>query len=481
MQSEKKRILVVDRDVEYLTLTESRLVARDFSVETAVSSLEAFQKLDSESFSLILISSKMEPLGREALVERARKTISNCYVPIIMMAGEEDLSELIQSLEQGFDDFLIRPFDPLILQLRVLMNIRRTEERIQANPLTRLPGNIAIEKNLKEKISKGELYSVCYLDINQFKSFNDVYGYDKGDDVIRQTARIILQTARQAAKKGDLFVGHVGGDDFIVMLHPEDEPNFARACLREFDRIIPTYYSEEDRRKGFVFVKNRRGKVEKVSLMSISIAAVTNLSHKFASPAEIAQVAAEVKKYLKTQAGSNYLRDRRGRQIDRLEEACDILTSMPESPGTQEIKEPLGQFLLSAGLINAEQLDEALKTHLATGKRLGEVLISMNLVRSDEVGRMLEKKLGVPYEPLVSREFSSVLGRLFTSEYVRAHRVLPLELSDGKLRVGMLDPFDLKVIVDIERVTGHRVIPALILEAEFEDFYDRHYKKSEVI
>lgn len=481
MQPEKKRILIVDRDAEYLALTESRLVAREFSVETAVSSLEAFQKLDSESFSLILISSKMEPLGSDALVERARRTISNCYVPIIMMAGEEDLSELIQSLEQGFDDFIIRPFDPLILQLRVLMNIKRTEERIQANPLTRLPGNIAIEKNLKERIAKGILYSVCYLDINQFKSFNDVYGYDKGDDVIRQTARIILQTARQASKKGDLFVGHVGGDDFIVILNPDEEPDFARTCIREFDRIIPTYYSEEDRRKGCVTVKNRKGKIEKFSLMSISVAAVTNLSHKFASPAEIAQVAAEVKKYLKTQTGSSYLRDRRGRQIDRLDEACDILSLAPENPGSQGIKEPLGQFLLSAGLINSEQLEEALKTHLATGKRLGEVLISMNLVRSDEVGRMLEKKLGVPYVPLFGREFSSVLGRLFTSEYVRAHRVLPLELLDGKLLVGMLDPFDLKVIVEIERVTGHRVVPALILEAEFEEFYNSHYKKSEIV
>jgi len=479
MLMDLKRILVADHDRDCVTLTESRLSARGYSVDTASNSQEALQKLSGEVFDLILISSKMEPVGKESLVEVARKTPTACYVPIIMLANEEDLAELVQGSEQGFDDFLIKPSDPLTLQLRVLMNIRRAEERMQANPLTRLPGNVAIEKILKEKIAKGNPFSVCYIDINQFKSFNDAYGYDKGDDVIRQTARIITQSAKQSARE-DVFVGHVGGDDFIVVLRAEDEADFARACIREFDRIMPTYYSEADRGRGFVSVKNRKGKTEKIPLMSVSIAGVTNLFRRFVNPGQIAEVAAEVKKYLKTQPGSNYLRDRRERQLNQLDEAFELLSvnERREKPG--KLGEPLGQFLLAAGLINEDQLDEALKLHLATGKRLGEVLISMNLVRSDEVGKMLEKKLGVPYYSLHDREFPPGVSRLFSAEYVRTHRVVPVELEEKSLRVGMIDPFDIKIIDDIERVLGCKVVPGLILEAEFEDFYDSHYKKSEI-
>lgn len=473
-----KRILVVDRDQECVTLTESRLAARGFSVEIASSSQEALQKLTGEVFNLILISSKMEPVGKQSVVEIARKTPTSCYVPIVMMADQEDLSELVQGLEQGFDDFLIKPSDPLTLQLRVLMNIRRSEERMQANPLTRLPGNVAIEKVLKDKILKGDPFSVCYIDINQFKSFNDVYGYDKGDDAIRQTARIITQAVKQTAKN-EVFVGHVGGDDFIVVLDADDEANFAKACIGEFDRIIPAYYSEADRTRGYVFVKNRKGKTEKIPLMSLSIAGVTNLFRRFVNPGQIAEVAAEVKKYLKTQSGSNYLRDRRERQINQLDEAFELLSGSAPKMKAEKPQEPLGQFLLSAGLINENELDEALKRHLTSGKRLGEVLISMNLVRSDEVGRMLEKKLGVPYCPLSDREFPPGVARLFSAEYVRNHRVVPIELDGKDIKVGMIDPFDIKVIDDIERVLNCKVTPGLILEAEFEEFYERHYKKSE--
>lgn len=494
----------MDKDPGSLALIESRLRVRGFSVVAATTSEQALQLLESQNFDLILIATDLELVNGEELTARIRKASFSCFVPLIMMLGEGQLAELLHGAEQGFDDFLIKPFDALTLQLRVLLNIRRAEERMQANPLTKLPGNIAIERAVKERIISGGKYSVCYLDINNFKSFNDLYGYDKGDDALRQTARIIALAARQGrpaqaaggglsevaqtARKHDAgrpdrscqpFIGHVGGDDFIVILNPEYENDFARECIREFDRIIPTYYAPEDIRRGYVQVKNRKGRNEKFPLMAISIAAVTNLNKKYSSPAEIAQVAAEVKKFLKTQSGSNYLRDRREKQIESFDEALEVL------PGARELDrdkvEPLGQFLLAAGLINEYQLGEALKQHLATGKRLGQVLIAMDLVRSYDVGRMLEKKLGVPYIALAGREYPRELSRLFTVDYVKTHRVVPVEIRSGKLHIAMCDPFDLKAIDDIERTTGYRVVPGLALEEEFEDFFDKYYNRSEAV
>lgn len=474
----KHRILVVDRDLENLSLIESRLQARGCSVETKRTSREALVALENENFDLILISARMELVNDEELAVRIRKATSTCYIPVIMMLAEADLAALLHGLEQGFDDFLMTPFDPLTFELRVLLNIRRSADRMQANPLTKLPGNIAIEKALKERLSAEKLFSVCYMDINHFKSFNDIYGYDKGDDVIRQTARIIVQIVRRQDPH-DSFVGHVGGDDFIVILSPDSEAKFARECIREFDRIIPTYYSDEDQKRGHVLVKNRKGKNERFPIMSIAIAAITNVNRRFTNPAEVAQVASEVKKFLKTQSGSHYLRDRRERQIDKLEEAVEMLVSTEKADAPESV-EPLGQFLLQAGLLNEYQLGEALKRHLTTGKRLGEVLIAMNLVRSYDVGKMLEKKLGVPYVCLAEREQPREAGRLFTADFVKTHRVLPMEITDGKLKLAMLDPFDIKLIDDIERTTGYRVIPGLALEDEFEQFFEKNYKKVEI-
>jgi diguanylate cyclase (GGDEF)-like protein len=480
VDTQGKRVLVVDRDLENLTLAEARLSARGYIVSACRTSLDAVRELERQLFDLVLVSVGMELVDGQELTERIRKATFTCYVPIIMMAGGEDLAELIHGMDLGFDDFLIKPFDPLTLQLRVMMNIGRSELRMQANPLTKLPGNIAIEKVLKERIASDMHYSVCYIDINHFKSFNDVYGFEKGDAVLQQMARIIVDAVRKSGAS-EPFVGHVGGDDFIVVLHPDHEAPFAKECIKEFDRIIPAYYTEDDRRRGHVTVRNRKGRIERFPLMSVAVAAVTNLQRKFVNPGEIAQVAAEVKKFLKTQTGSIYLRDRREKQFERLEDALEALSRLGEDAQSRPSVEPLGQFFLAAGLITEDELQEALKTHLNTGKRLGEVLIAMNLVRSYDVGKMLEKKLGVPYAPLRDRVITREVARLFTASYVKAHRVLPIGVADGSLDVAMLDPFDLKVLDEIERNTGRRVMPYLALEEEFEEFYEQNYRNADAL
>jgi type IV pilus assembly protein PilB len=147
---------------------------------------------------------------------------------------------------------------------------------------------------------------------------------------------------------------------------------------------------------------------------------------------------------------------------------------IPKDTGQEsEHFNPIGQVLLDAGLISQEQLSRALKKHRETGSRLGQILISMNAVTSQDVGRMLEKRLNVPYVSLKDFEPPRDILRLFTAEFIKEHRALPLEVAGESVRIGMCDPFDLKILDAIERTTSLKPVPCLILEDEFEQFVDQ--------
>lgn len=465
-----KKIVIIDKDPDLLTLLRSRLEARSYTVCTCETSALALGVVRDECPDLVLLDSEMEHIAGEQLARVIKDRTHNYFLPVIMMTERDNITKQIMSMYRGYDDFIIKPFGSLELQLRIEMVLKGSYEHIQANPLTRLPGNNAIGRKINQLIASGKTYSICYIDIDNFKSFNDKYGFDKGDDVIIQTARILKHAAREAGDR-DVFIGHVGGDDFVVITHPDAEERIAQYVIDEFDRLVPTHYSKEDRERGSLVVANRRGTQECFPLASISIAAVTNLNRSFSNMGEIAQTAAEVKKFLKSQAGSNYLRDRREQQLDSIGDAERIFRPAPE---TGQAEEPLGQILLNAGLISEEQLQEALKRHFTTGQRLGRVLITMKAISSSQVGQMLERKLGVPYIALKDIVLSHTLGRLFSSEYIRMHGVLPFSVQDKTLCLAMIDPFDLHTIDDIERVTGYTVSPYITLEEEFSEFVEMH-------
>jgi diguanylate cyclase (GGDEF)-like protein len=181
---------------------------------------------------------------------------------------------------------------------------------LDASPLTRLPGNIAIERALLERIRRGEKFALCYADLDDFKAFNDTYGYAKGSEVIKVAGEIINEARRRFGRAED-FVGHIGGDDFVMITAPENVTNVCENIIEEFDRVIPYFYTPEDRERGFIEAADRYGVTRQFPLMTISIAVVSDASREIVSPSEIAQVAAEIKEFVKTLPGSNYLIDRR--------------------------------------------------------------------------------------------------------------------------------------------------------------------------
>ncbi len=467
-----KKIFLIEKDIATRELVLMRLAARHHKVHVETNSLQALKFLDKETPDLILLSSDMELVGGKRLIQIIRTRSHLVATPVIMIARNEQLTELMLGHERGFDDFLVRPISPLVLQLRVSLNIIKVSERVEANTLTRLPGNHAIEKMVAKKIAAKEKFSILYIDINHFKAFNDYYSFKKGDEAILQTARLLISTARAIAREESSFIGHIGGDDFIVVLSPEYEEVFARQFIDDFDRIIPTYYSKKDRERGFIRVENRRGELENFPIMSCAVAGCTNLYNNYQSFREMARDVAEVKSYLKTQPGSHYLQDRRSAPIKQIEEAMHILTPEISHKKKHKKPDPLGQMLLNAGLITEEQLAEALCEHLESGQRFGQTLIRLKMVSSEDVGKMLGQKLKVPYFNLSEYPLSDAASHLFDMDFIQRHRVVPIDIEGGSFRVAMCDPFDIKTLDAMERICGLKPVPLLMLEGEFENFLE---------
>ncbi len=189
--------------------------------------------------------------------------------------------------------------------------LRKLEEMyLDASPLTRLPGGIAIENVLKKRLDSSQPLAFCVLDLDNFKAFNDRYGYANGSEVIKETARIIEDTVKQKGSPED-FVGHVGGDDFVVITTPDCMRDISVEIIRRFDLRIPDFYAPEDRARGHILGKTRQGVEMQFPIMTISIAIVTNEHRKFTNPLEASEVAAELKDYAKTIPKSVYVVDKR--------------------------------------------------------------------------------------------------------------------------------------------------------------------------
>ncbi len=183
---------------------------------------------------------------------------------------------------------------------------------LDASPLTRLPGNIAIERVLVEKMRCGVKFALCYVDLDNFKFYNDRYGFAAGSEVLKMTGDIVCDAQRCEGNRDD-FVGHIGGDDFVIITSPDRVSAVCERIIQDFDRTIVNHYRPDDLAGEAIVGLDRYGVERSFSVMSISIAVVSDVHRDLKSPTEIAKIAAEIKDYVKRQPGSNYLVDRRRR------------------------------------------------------------------------------------------------------------------------------------------------------------------------
>ena len=187
---------------------------------------------------------------------------------------------------------------------------RLEQQNLDTSPLTRLPGGIFIEKKINQRIALSQPIAFCLLDIDNFKSFNDRYGYAKGNEVIKTTAAIIRKAVIELGSTTD-FIGHIGGDDFVVITTPHHYERICRSIVNTFDKTIPNIYDAEDRQRGYIIGENRQGQKVSFPLASISIAVVTNVHRQVVNYIQFGEISAEIKQRAKATAGSNYVVDQR--------------------------------------------------------------------------------------------------------------------------------------------------------------------------
>jgi len=200
----------------------------------------------------------------------------------------------------------------------------KVETARNANPLTGLPGNLTIEAEIKERLERGDKFSVLYLDLDNFKAYNDSYGYRKGDQVINYTAEVLKRSAKKIM--GETFVGHIGGDDFVVITEAIDDEYLAGLIIEEFDYGIRSFFKNEDLLRGYMICLDRQHQIVSTPLTSISIAVVSNQNQELKNHLEISDRAAEMKKKVKELSGSNYIKDRRKEKINGKLKLCQKST-----------------------------------------------------------------------------------------------------------------------------------------------------------
>ena len=309
-ESNGKRILVVDDDRNLRKIIQTNLELAGYDVTTASSGNEALRVLDAMQPDLIVLDVMMPLMDGYEVARRIRRHPSNTSVPIIMLTAKSEVEDKLAGFDAGADDYMTKPFGPQELLARVKAKIRRVEVSSSLSPLTRLPGNLAIEAELRRRIEEGEPFAVLYLDLDNFKAFNDVYGFAHGDEAIQLIASTAVDVVHRRGTPQD-FVGHIGGDDFIVVTLPDRSEEVAREVIDTFDRDIRKLYTAQDLRQGYIETRDRRGTLNRFPIMSLSIAIVSSDQRPLENYAQIGEAAAELKRYAKSIGGSVYVKDKR--------------------------------------------------------------------------------------------------------------------------------------------------------------------------
>jgi len=307
-----RRVLVVDDEPDvrvYLTVT---LELAGFDVVEACDGVEALELARSNSPDLVLLDVMMPRLDGMQALRRLRSDPRTSHLPVLLTTARAQRDDILQGLDTGADDYLTKPIDADVLVARVRAALRRADQQRSLNPLTGLPGNERILGELAGRLGRHEDVGLLYVDLDQFKPYNDHYGFLRGDDALRALADVLRDVAGEVGD-AETFVGHVGGDDFVVILAPDLAEGVAEAVCTRFDAIAPSLYDVDDRRAGGIEVADRRGVPQRFGLLSLSIGVATTTQRDIGHHGELVTVATEMKRYAKsrTTAGSAYAVDRR--------------------------------------------------------------------------------------------------------------------------------------------------------------------------
>ena len=308
--TESDRALIVEDDPAVLEMMRAVLKADGFDVMTASTGEQALELAHDRVPDVILLDIMMPGSDGMSVCRRLRHDFTTRNVCIVMVTARASIDDKLVGFRAGADDYVTKPFDPEELIGRVRAAIRRSRDRTSLNPLTELPGNSQIHQTVKDALAWEEPFALLHVDIDGFKAFNDHYNVLRGDEAIKLLAACIGDAVKDLTSIR-LFIGHVGGDDFAIILEAPLAEKAAARIIELWGERMPGLYDEEDRKRGFIRVRDRQKRTTRFPLMTLSIGVASSAHRRFATYLEAADIASEMKEVAKQDPGSSFAIDRR--------------------------------------------------------------------------------------------------------------------------------------------------------------------------
>ena len=303
------RVLVADDDPSTRRLIDLALQEAGYDCVLAADGKAALEQARATRPDLVVLDVAMPFLSGDEVQRELRRDRRTRYIPVVFITAKRTTAELTARFRNGADDFVSKPFDIDELVARIASALRRAAELRSLNPLSGLPGNLTIAHEIDARLADGSEVACLYVDVDHFKGFNDRHGFERGDQVIAHLAELLSQAVGEISE--DTFIGHVGGDDFVVLAPRDQAEQLAREIIARFDATIPSLYDPEDRARGWVEAPDRRGRARRMPFVSVSIGVVPLQPERFPGATEVARAAAEMKEVAKRRPGSGYAIDRR--------------------------------------------------------------------------------------------------------------------------------------------------------------------------
>ena len=290
----KERILVVEDDVDIANMLKIYFEAQGYEALTAGRGHDALEISRRQLPNVVVLDIRLPDIDGYEVCRQLRSNLRTSHIPILFLTQKDDRSDKIAGLELGADDYITKPFDIEELRLRLQNALRRAAYESLTSPITGLPSSRLIEDQLKRLLRTSD-WSVIYVGINDFAPFTEVYGFVAGDDVLRFTSMILTEVVNELGTPDD-FIGHVGGDDFLVVTQGGRQEQLNREICGHFAEGIKSFYSFQDRERGALVLKNAAGSDREVPLMTLATGIITDKTAPFSDIREITEVASEARR-----------------------------------------------------------------------------------------------------------------------------------------------------------------------------------------